>query len=229
MNYEKTLSNPFFRFCRRFFSLIVLNFIFVLMSILSLFVLFASGLISLHIVCYQMVHDEDEHIFKTFFVEIKNQWSFAWRLEIFIVVLLLIAGGVYYFDYYYATHISYDLIVWFSLIFISVILLVLLTIYFNFISYNSYIPDDTFWMMIKKSALITRKHIWHSLLMLLFFVAIVVLSYVVPFIIPFLSFSASAFLCEAFNRKMFDTLAIEEKERAMQEENLFLPSTDLKD
>lgn len=199
------------------------------MSITSLFVLFAPGLISLHIVCCQIVHDEDDNPFKTFFVEIVKQWSFGWRFELLIMSVLLISGALYFGDYIYATYISYDLFVWFSLIFVSVILLVLITIYFNFISYNNYINDDTFFMMLRKSALITKKHVWHSLLMVLFFLAIAVVCFLVPFIIPFVPFSASAIICEAFNRKMFTNIAIEEQERMLKEENLFLPSTELKD
>ena len=229
MSYHKTLSNPFFRFCRRFFVLLCLNFIFVFMTITSAFVLFASGIISLHTVCYQMVNDEDDHPFKTFFVEIKNQWSFAWRLEILIMSILLVSGAIYFGDYIYATKVAYDLFVWFSAIFVAVVLLVLLTLYFNFISYNNYINDDTFWMMLRKSAVITKKHIWHSLLMLLIFVSLVVVSYLVPYIIPFLPFSLSAILCETLNKKMYTKIALEEKERMTKEENLFLPSVELKD
>lgn len=229
MNYSKTLSNPFFRFCRRFFILICLNFIFVFMTITSAFVLFASGIISLRIICYQIVNDEDDHPFKTFFVEIKNQWSFAWRLEILLMSILIVSGAIYVGDYIYATNVAYDLFVWFSAIFVTVVLLVLLTLYFNFISYNNYIDDDTFWMMIRKSAVITKKHIWHSLLMLLIFVSIVVVCYLVPYIIPFVPFSMSAIISESLNKKMYTKIALEEKERMAKGENLFLPSVELKD
>lgn len=223
VSFSKFANNPFFIFCKRVFVLIALNFIFCLMSILSCMVLFVPGLVSLHAVCYEMIHNIDEHSFKSFFVNIKDQWSFSWRFEILVMSVLLIAGAVYYFDYLYLTNISYDLFVWFSLIFISVVLLAGITLFFNVMTYNSYLKDDTFWMMIRKSSLITAKHIWHSLLMLVFFAAIVVVCYIVPYIIPFLPFSATAILCEGFNRKMFTQIAREEEERMLKEENLFLP------
>lgn len=171
-----------------------------------------------------MIHNLDEKPFKSFFLNIKTQWSFSWRFELLVVGVLVVAGLIYYFDYLYMTNISYDLFAWFSIIFVSVVLLAGITLFFNVMMYNSYLKDDTFWMMIRKSSLITVKHIWRSLLMLLFFICIVVVCYICPYIIPFLPFSLTALLCEGFQRKLFSDIAREEKERMLKGENLFLPT-----
>ena len=45
--------------------------------------------------------DNDDNVYKTFFMEIKNQWSFSWRLEILCISIMLIVGTLFYFDIYY--------------------------------------------------------------------------------------------------------------------------------
>ena len=115
--------------------------------------------------------------------------------------------------------------VWFSLIFTSAVLIVLVTLFVNLMIFNSYFKNDTFWMMIKKTALITRKKIFKSLLNLFILVSFVVVLYLVPYIIPFLSFSFYIYVVEAINRKMFTELLVEEEKLEVLDENLFLPTS----
>ena len=76
--FERTLSNPFFKYMNRIFWLFVVNFVFCLVSVLSLFVLFVPGLVSLHTIAFKMVHDDcDKNPVIIFFLEIKEQWSFS--------------------------------------------------------------------------------------------------------------------------------------------------------
>ena len=89
--------------------------------------------------------------------------------------------------------------------------------------YNSYIKDDTFKMMILKSALITSKKLFKSILNLAILIAFSLILYLFPILIPFFSFSFYIYIIEAINRKMYQTIALEEHERMIQEENLFLP------
>ena len=96
--FEKRLLNPFFRYMRRLFLLLAVNFIFCVVAAGSAMVLFFPGLISLHTIAYRMVHDEDDHPIKDFFVEIKNQWSFGWRLELLGISVILVIAAIYYFD-----------------------------------------------------------------------------------------------------------------------------------
>ena len=221
--FERRLLNPFFRYCQRFFHLIVLNIIFCLMSVLSLFVLFFPGLVALHLVAYKMVHDEDDHPYKDFFTSFKEQWPFSWRIEVTGMTVLIVAAALYFFDYIYKEKVNYDIFVWISFIFVSVVLLVLIAIYVNLMIYNNYIKNDTFWMMIRKSALITSKHLLLAFLNTVFLAAFAVLCYIVPYLIPFISFSFYIYLVEAINRKSFTKIAHEEAIREVLGENLFLP------
>ena len=221
--FERRLLNPFFRFCQRFFCLIILNLVFCLMSVLSLMVLFFPGLIALHKVCHEMIHDEDDHPYKDFFISIKEQWSFGWRLTLLGFGVIIAVGAIYFFDYIYKERVGFDVILWISFIFTTVTFLVLISIYFNLMLYNNYIKSDTFWMMIRKSELITLKHPLLTLLNMVFFLSIGIVSYIVPYIIPFVSFSLLIILIEAVNQRMFTKVSKEELEREVMAENLFLP------
>ena len=222
-SFERKLNNPFFKYSKRFFDLIALNFIFCVVSVLSLFVLFVPGLVSLHTIANNMIHDEDENPYKTFFVEIKKQWIFNWRIEVLTMSLLLVLGGIIAGDIIYKEKVSYDWIVWFSLVFVSAVLIVLVTLFVNLMIFNSYFKNDTFGMMIRKTAVITKKKIFRSILNILILVSFTVVMYLVPYIIPFLSFSFYIYIVEAINRKMFTELLIEEQKRETMDENLFLP------
>ena len=222
-SFERKLNNPFFKYSKRFFDLIALNFIFCVVSVLSLFVLFVPGLVSLHTIANNMIHDVDENPYKTFFVEIKKQWIFNWRIELLAMSLLLILGGIIAGDIIYKEKVAYDWIVWFSLVFVSAVLIVLVTLFINLMIFNCYFKNDTFGMMIRKTALITRKKIFRSILNLLILASFAVVMWLVPYIIPFLSFSFYIYIVEAINRKMFTELLIEEEKRETMDENLFLP------
>ena len=139
--------------------------------------------------------------------------------------LLLVLGGIIAGDIIYKEKVSYDWIVWFSLVFTSAVAIVLITLFVNLMIFNSYFKNDTFWMMIRKTALITRKKIFRSLLNIFILASFVIVLYLVPYIIPFLSFSFYIYIVEAINRKMFTELLIEEQKREVMDENLFLPQT----
>ena len=89
--------------------------------------------------------------------------------------------------------------------------------------FNFYFKNDTFAMMIRKTAVITKKKIFRSILNILILASFVVVMWLVPYIIPFLSFSFYIYIVEAINRKMFTELLIEEEKRETMDENLFLP------
>ena len=141
------------------------------------------------------------------------------------MVVILLFGAVVGFDIVYIKTVGYDWIVWFSLIFASVVGLVLLSIYLNLMIFNSYFKDDTFAMMIRKSALITLKKVFPSILNVLTLASFVIVLWLLPYIAPFFSFSFYIYMIEAINRKSFTELSIEEAKRESMEENLFLPMT----
>ena len=223
-SFERKLNNPFFKYSKRFFDLVALNFIFCVVSVLSLFVLFVPGLVSLHTIANDMIHDRDKNPYKTFFVEIKNQWMFNWRIALLAMGLLIAFGGIIAGDIIYKDKVAYDLIVWFSFIFSAAVLIVLITLFVNLMIFNSYFKNDTFWMMIRKTALISKKKIFRSILNILILLSFVVIVWLVPYIIPFLSFSFYIYIVEAINRKMFTELLIEEQKQEVMDENLFLPT-----
>ena len=76
-SFEEKLNSPFYKYSKLAFDLLALNIIFILMSALSLFVLFFPGLISLHKVMNNFVNNIDEKTYRTFFQEIK-------RIKLFI-------------------------------------------------------------------------------------------------------------------------------------------------
>ena len=221
--FERRLLNPFFRACQRFFCLIILNLVFCVMSILSLMVLFFPGLVALHKVANEMVNDEDDHPYRDFFLSFKEQWPFSWRIEVTGMTVLIVAAAIYYFDWVYKEKVSYDIFVWISFIFVSVVLLVLIAIFVHLMIYNNYIKNDTFFMMIKKSAVITSKKILFTLLNTVILACFVIVSYIIPYVIPFISFSFYILIVEAINRHSFQKIAREELERETLAENLFLP------
>ena len=222
-SFERKLNNPFFKYSKRFFDLIALNVIFCLVSALSVFVLFIPGLVSLHTIANNMIHDLDENPYKTFFVEIKKQWIFNWRIEVLGMGLVLVLGGVLAGDIIYKEKIAYDWIVWFSLVFTASVSVVLITLFINLMLFNSYFKNDTFAMMIRKTAVISKKKIFRSILNILILASFVIIMFIVPYLIPFLSFSFYIYIVEAINRKMFTELLIEEEKREAMDENLFLP------
>ena len=224
-NFERKLNRPFFKYSKRFFDLLAINVIFIIVSVCSLMVLFFPGLVSLHTIAHNMIHDEDKSPYKTFFAEIKKQWMFMWRLELLCMAVILLIGAVVGFDVVYIDKVGYDWIVWFSLIFASIVGLVLLSIYLNLMIFNSYFKDDTFAMMIRKSALITLKKVFPSILNVLILASFMIVLWLLPYIAPFFSFSFYIYMIEAINRKSFTELSIEEAKRESMEENLFLPMT----
>lgn len=221
--FERRLLNPFFLFCQRMFCLIVLNIVFILISALSALVLFFPGLIALHKVAHSMVHDEDDHPYKDFFISIKEQWSFSWRMEILGMVFIAVIAAIYYFDWIYKEQVNYDIIVWVSFIFTSVVVLVAVAIFISLMVYNNYIKNDTFMMMIRKSALVALKKAHLSLISVALLAAFGVVCYLVPYIIPFISFSLYILIVELIYRRAYQKIAQEEAEREVMIENLFLP------
>lgn len=223
--FERKLNSPFFKYSKRMFDLILVNMLFLVVSALSALVLFVPGLVSLHTITYRMVNNiDDRNVFYVFFKEIKEQWSFSWRLEVLTMVVLALTGVLFYFDITYLLNTGIDVFVILSMAFVGAFLIVLISIFINLMVFNNYIKDDTFWMMIKKSSLIARKHFKLTFLNMLIFAAFVTLGVFLTYITPFISFSIFIYIVEAMSRKTFTQIALEEEERAAMDENLFLPA-----
>ena len=71
-SFEQKLNSPFFKYSKLAFDILVLNIIFILISLLSLFVLFFPGLVSIHKVMNNFVNNRDLPTYKTYFIEIKK-------------------------------------------------------------------------------------------------------------------------------------------------------------
>lgn len=222
--FEQKLNSPFFKYSKRVFDIVALNVIFTVMSALSLMVLFFPGLVALHTVIYNFVNDIDEPVYKTFFLEIKKEWSFCWRVEVVGMSFLLVVAAIVYFDIVYIQKVEYNLIAWFSLVFIISVFIIVFIVYENLMIFNNYFKDDTFFMMIKKAAVISLRKKFLSILNLIIFVVFAVILYLLPYIIPFVSFTVYIYIIEAINRRKFTQIALEENERALMVENLFLPT-----
>ena len=83
--------------------------------------------------------------------------------------------------------------------------------------------DDTFFVMIKKAAVITLRKKLLTFLNLIIFISFVIVLYLIPFLIPFVSFTFFIYILQSINKKTFTTIAREEYERSLLPENLFLP------
>lgn len=221
---EGKLNSPLYRYSKLAFDLLMLNIIFILVSVLSLFVLFFPSLVSLHTIINNIINDkDDENVYKTFFLEIKRQWSFSWRIEVLGMIILLIIGVIIYFDFVVIVNTKVSYIGYISLCFIIPVFLVLLSIFINLMLFNNYYKDDTFMMMIQKSALISLKKKLLTFINLIIFICFFVILFFIPYIAPFISFSFYIYIIEAINRKAFIEISNNEKERALMVENLFLP------
>ena len=222
-SFEQKLNSPFFKYSKLVFDILVLNIIFILISLLSLFVLFFPGLVSIHKVMNNFVNNTDLPTYKTYFLEIKKQWSFTWRLSLLGWTIILILGALVYLDISIIINTTQSYIGYGSLIIIIPVILVFVSILVNLMLYNNYYDDDTFKMMIKKSALITLEKKLLTFLNIIIFVCFVVLLFFFPVLLPFISFSLYIYLVEIINKKAFIEISNQEKERALREENLFLP------
>lgn len=222
-SFEQKLNSPFFKYSKLVFDILVLNIIFILISLLSLFVLFFPGLVSIHKVMNNFVNNRDLPTYKTYFLEIKKKWSFTWRLSLLGWTIILILGALVYLDISIIINTTQSYIGYGSLIIIIPVILVFVSILVNLMLYNNYYDDDTFKMMIKKSALITLKKKLLTFLNIIIFVCFVVLLFFFPVLLPFISFSLYIYLVEIINKKEFIEISNQEKERALREENLFLP------
>ena len=222
-SFEQKLNSPFFKYSKLVFDILVLNIIFILISLLSFFVLFFPGLVSIHKVMNNFVNNRDLPAYKTYFLEIKKQWSFTWRLSLLGWTIILILGALVYLDISIIINTTQSYIGYGSLIIIIPVILVFVSILVNLMLYNNYYDDDTFKMMIKKSALITLKKKLLTFLNIIIFVCFVVLLFFFPVLLPFISFSLYIYLVEIINKKAFIEISNQEKERALREENLFLP------
>lgn len=221
--FEKLLNSKYYRFVKTLTYLLILNIIFCLTSVLSLLVLFFPGLVSLHTLSNKMMNDEDINPFLDYFKEIKKQWSFMWRLEVFGMIVVIVYCVLGYFYALYITNYQKDWFVFIPMIFLAVLLLVLFALLVDLLIYNNYIFDDTFKMMVLKSALIARKKIGYTFLNILIFAAFFAALFFFPFIIPFISFAFYIYIIELINRKKYIKIAHEENIRNLHHENLFLP------
>lgn len=222
---EQKLDSPFYKYMKRIGELISINFIFCVVSIGSLLVLFFPGLVSMHKIIYNYLHDIDQNVYKTFFKEIKEQWSFNWRIELLGMGFILVVGGLIYIDFVYIKRTEYNIIAWLSLAFLIAVALAGFTIFINLMLFNDYYKDDTFNMMLKKAALISRKKKKTSFLNLIIFGCFFVVMFICPYLLPFLSYPWYIYAIGAINRKQFTKISQEEVERACLPENLFLPVT----
>jgi uncharacterized membrane protein YesL len=222
-NLERFTSSKAYWFLKKLVDLVILNFLFCLVSALSAMVLFFPALVALTTLTNRMVHDDYYNPFTGLFTEIKRQWSFMWRLEVLGMSVLLFFALVGYGYYAYYTNFGMDWPLWVAVAFGVSLFLVALSLLLHLLVYNDYLTDDTFPMMIRKAAVIAYKKILFTLLLLALFGCFVVIFYLVPYLIPFFSFSYFTFFMELLLKKTYTTLAREEKERALLPENLFLP------
>ncbi len=218
--FDRLVNSRGYMYLSRIFSVITINFLFCLMSVLSLFVLFFPGLVAMHTVCYQIAHNEEYRPIQTFFEEIKKQWSFMWRLEVFGIIVILTLSGMAYLYYAYEVNMGLDIFLWIGIIFEICLGVCFVCLLMHLLTFNNYFKNDTFIMMIRKSALIARTKMKKTILMLVLFIAFVVLDYLLPFLVPFLGFMPFILILEYLNRGLYTELYLQEQKR--EEEMLAL-------
>lgn len=209
---------------QRFGYLLLLNILFCLVAALSCLILFFPGLTSLETIAHKMINDEEVSPIKDFFLEIKKQWSYMWRLELLGMGVIAFFGLAIYGYALYLYHYGGDWIVYVSGSFLAALALIVLSLFFVLQLYNTYFYTDTFGMMIRKSGLIARRKIFFTLGNVAIFASFFVVNYFLPYVIPFFSFAFCAYAIEALNHKLFSNLAREEEENLVKEGNTFLPA-----
>ena len=222
-DFEKKTNSRVFLFLKRIGDTLVLNLIFVLVSALSAFVLFFPGLVALTTCLNKMINYEYYNPFLSFFEEIKNQWSFMWRLEVLCMVTLAVLGGIGYLYYVYIVNYGYTWIIWAAIAIVVSVTIILIIVFLHLLIYNEYFKDDTFFMMIRKSALIARKKPLISLLMFLFLLCDAIATYIIPYISIFISFSLIVILNLLISQNTYKKIYLEEEKRMLLGDNLFLP------
>lgn len=222
-SFEKRTKSKWYWSLKIMADLVIVNFIFTIISILSLFVLFFPGIISLTTTVNKILNGEYYNPFTTFFEQIKEQWSFMWRLEVLGMSIILIFALVAYGYYAYIVNFGYDWVIWLAIIIVAVTALVFLVLFLHLVIFNEYFKNDTFFMMIRKAGVIARKKAWLSFLMILFLLAFAVVFFLLPFLIPFIPFSTLALINLSISKKTYTQLALEEQKREILEGNLFMP------
>lgn len=223
-DFEKKTRSKAYIFFKMVGDTIILNLIFVLTSILSAFVLFFPGLVALTTCINKMISYEYYNPFTSFFEEIKNQWSFMWRLEVLGMSILIALGGIGYLYYAYIVNYGYTWIIWLAIAIMAAVTIIIVIVFLHLLIFNEYFKDDTFFMMIRKSALIARKKPLISFLLFIIFLAMGVVNFLVPFISIFFTFSVLAIINLNIARKTYKKLYMEEEKRMQMGENLFLPA-----
>ncbi len=223
-DFEKKTRSKAYIFFKMVGDTIILNLIFVLTSILSAFVLFFPGLVALTTCINKMISYEYYNPFTSFFEEIKNQWSFMWRLEVLGMSVLVALGGIGYLYYVYIVNYGYTWIIWLAIAIMAAVTIIIIIVFLHLLIFNEYFKDDTFFMMIRKSALIARKKPLISFLLFIIFLAMGVVNFLVPFISIFFTFSVLAIINLNIARKTYKKLYMEEEKRMQMGENLFLPA-----
>lgn len=223
-DFEKKTNSRAYVVLKMIADAVILNLLFVLTTGLSAFVLFFPALVALTTCLNKMVNYEYYNPFLSFFIEIKEQWSFMWRLELLGMGVLLGLGGIGYLYYVYITNYGYTWIIWLAIGLMSSFVIVLIIIFMHLLVFNEYFKDDTFFMMIRKSAVIARRKPLISFLMFIIFLANVVVNILVPFLSIFISFSGNTIINLLICRNTYKKLSIEEEKRMAMGENLFLPT-----
>ncbi|MGI6714518.1 MAG: hypothetical protein ACOX3K_05710 [Bacilli bacterium] len=218
-NFERRTSSRLFFLLKTIADLVILNFIFVVVSLLSALVLFFPGLVALTTCINKMINHQYYNPFTSFFEEIKEQWSLMWRLEILGVLVLLFFAGMSYIYYAYIVNYGYTWWIWAAIAFLSSLLLVSLIILMHLLIFNEFFKDDTFLMMIRKAALIARRRPLISFLMLIFLIAVTAVTYFLPYLALFISFSFLIFINLQVAKKTYQAIYLEEEERLTEAEN----------
>ena len=224
-DFEKKTSSRAYTVLKMMADTVLLNLIFIIVTALSGFVLFFPGLVALTTVLNKMINFEYYNPFTSFFIEIKEQWSFMWRLEVLGMSILLALGGIAYGYYAYITNYGYTWIIWLAIGVMSSVVVILIIIFMHLLVFNEYFKDDTFFMMIRKSAVIARRKPLISFLMFIILIAIGVVTFLLPFASIFITFSSITIINLSLCRNTYKKLFIEEEKRAAMGENLFLPAT----
>ena len=223
-DFEKKTNSKAYVVLKMIADTVLLNLIFLLVSALSAFVLFFPALVALTTCMNKMISYEYYNPFTTFFVELKEQWSFMWRLEVLGMSILLALGGIGYLYYVYIVNYGYTWVIWLAIGIMSSFVVILLIILMHLLIFNEYFKDDTFFMMIRKSAVIARRKPLISFLLFVTFVANMVVTFLLPFLSIFITFSGNAIINLLICRNTYKNLSIEEEKRSLLAENLFLPT-----
>lgn len=218
MNFERFIHSGFYQASKRLFDLLVLNMLWLLTSILTGGILLVSSSLACFMITKDMLYDKPNQLFYSFFMNIKRNWSFSWRLTVILFITLM-------FFYLYGISIYHFVFVqdqkFFGFLYIglgsALLIFMILVIIHRFI-FESYFPKQFSMMYACRACiLIIKKKKLMTFFLLIDFAFWVIVTYFTAPLGLLITISACIYSLEAIARKHYEEIYRDEETRKVTE------------